>query len=380
MKTISPTLDFYPNDYAIYNAQYPKKQEFINTISSELWSSPKNLKKITEIMPGLEKADIDKTNKLMKSIPPDQKNYISRIAVLFSSLSYRDFYNEVNNLEKIGFDEAELTRIKNIQRIIQKPLHNEIPFITKKLSREDAIAATTLNASYCDIFLNKKVLENELILKSYLQKLDFTSFLIDCGFPSGEVENNIGNIFTIHQGWNIESLPAEGIKIHIAAKNPLDYQDLLEDVLQDLIDCRATFKIVNPGENFKHFFDNENIQNGKHITIYQTIWDAEKFFSKHSDLLNEQEKTIVKGDKCFGGCVYGRYGSFVSFDVKNPFTGDIQRDDRTIPFPDYIKDISLADYIKCCKGKDGIEYNDLYKEMQPITNEFYSYEDENWEI
>ena len=69
----------------------------------------------------------------------------------------------------------------------------------------------------------------------------------------------------------------------------------------------------------------------------------------------------MKGDECFSGRVYGRYGSYVGPTVTDPKTGDVYQDDRHRPYPEFMDKITITDFISGCeemsqeKEFDGIE-------------------------
>ena len=73
----------------------------------------------------------------------------------------------------------------------------------------------------------------------------------------------------------------------------------------------------------------------------------------------------MKGDECFNGRVYGRYGSYVGPTVTDPKTGEVYQDDRHRPYPEFMDKISITDFVSGCeelareKEFDGLENNEF---------------------
>lgn len=88
----------------------------------------------------------------------------------------------------------------------------------------------------------------------------------------------------------------------------------------------------------------------------------------------EEKGYNVKGDECFNGRVYGRYGSYVGPTVTDPKTGDVYQDDRHRPYPEFMDKITITDFISGCEEMskeqefDGIE-NDEFENNEYEADE-----------
>lgn len=222
--------------------------------------------------------------------------------------------------------------------------NNELSLIKEKMKYIEDYA------QYFDVNLSIDYKSIENAINVYQQADDFAKEMQKLGINGVDEQKIIDcrdEYFLQHKGMSEEQLPDQGIKLHISAKDKQDYKNLCESIIPDLVDYGATFKVMNT-RLFNEFFDKDNAQAGKSITIYQTQWDAATFFDKHKELL-EDKSIKVNGDKSLGGRLYGRYGSFKNNFVINPITNQKEIDDRSKAFPDFVKDISLNDYIQSCK-------------------------------
>ena len=124
--------------------------------------------------------------------------------------------------------------------------------------------------------------------------------------------------------------------------------NLLDNILPDLVACGATFKVLRL-DAFDHLYESET-QAGKSIAIYQTpSFKAYDFFWKHPELFEEKGYN-VKGDECFSGRVYGRYGSYVGPTVTDPKTGEVYQDDRHRPYPEFMDNIKSPTFFQVAKS------------------------------
>lgn len=168
---------------------------------------------------------------------------------------------------------------------------------------------------------------------------------------------------TFIQFGDTSECPSQGVKLHISATDKADYMNLLDNILPDLVTCGATFKVLRL-DAFDHLYENET-QAGKSIALYQTpSFKAYDFFWKHPELFEEKGYN-VKGDECFSGRVYGRYGSYVGPTVTDPKTGEVYQDDRHRPYPEFMDKITITDFFSGCeelareKEFDGLENNEF---------------------
>jgi hypothetical protein len=153
--------------------------------------------------------------------------------------------------------------------------------------------------------------------------------------------------FRQFSGKTLENMPEQGIKLHISCRGDYDdYLNMVRAIVPTLKAAGLTFKIVKP-ERFVDFTagGTEASQQGKIITIYPAKGDFVSALNKLWPILNDGFNVIpVQGDKHLFGRVYARYGGLTKAYVKDAY-GNIYQDDKNKPFPSFISDISLSDFM-----------------------------------
>lgn len=153
-----------------------------------------------------------------------------------------------------------------------------------------------------------------------------------------------GKMFYQSNGTSINTMPKQGIKLHISARNYADYVEMLKKLVPILQGCDMTFKVVKPTE-FNHFMPGNSRQQGKFITIYPCHCNIMDFLIAAKPILCDGINTVpIFGDTNLYGRVYARFGSMIGPYVYGP-NGEQIIDDRNKAFPTFISGISIYDFI-----------------------------------
>lgn len=156
---------------------------------------------------------------------------------------------------------------------------------------------------------------------------------------------NPSKAFLQSNGSTINSIPSQGIKLHISVRDYLDYVDTLKKIVPVLQKNDVTFKVLKPNK-FSRFMEGQSTQQGKYITIYPCKCNFQAVLNELFDVLNDAEGIIpVLGDIHLGGRVFGRYGSMMGPYVYDQ-NGTAYLDDRSRAYPIFIDGFDLQDFIK----------------------------------
>lgn len=154
-----------------------------------------------------------------------------------------------------------------------------------------------------------------------------------------------------------ETVPEQGIKVHISAGGMTDlehireYVRLLEIIVPQLREGGACFKVASIELALKWHNDPFSGQRGKLVTIYECAFPARNFFRRNYEELFYKNGDVVKYDKAVGGRVFLRYGAFYGNKVIDLQNGRTYDDIRTQYKPSFVPDISLGDFIEACQEK-----------------------------
>lgn len=153
--------------------------------------------------------------------------------------------------------------------------------------------------------------------------------------------------FRQFSGKTLEAMPEQGIKLHVTCRGDYgDYINMIRTIVPVLRAAGLTFKVVKP-ERFVDFTagGTKASQQGKIITIYPAKGNVVSALNALLPILNDGNNVIpVQGDKHLFGRVYARYGGLTKTYVKDAY-GNIYQDDRNKPFPSFISDINLSDFV-----------------------------------
>ena len=157
--------------------------------------------------------------------------------------------------------------------------------------------------------------------------------------------------------WNGAETPSQGVKLHISASSMDEYMDVLAVVVPRLIMSGATFKIVKPSQALR-FLNHPSTQRGKMVTIYAGRWDVLGFFQdpEVEKLLRWPAFNPVPNEVQVGGLFFARFGGNTTDAIRDPRNGQWYQDDRHIPYPPFVTDLFLEDFIAQCTSSDMENY------------------------
>lgn len=168
---------------------------------------------------------------------------------------------------------------------------------------------------------------------------DLEKSLLERGFFG-----NPGKAFLQSNGKTINTMPQQGIKLHISVRDYVDYVATLRKIVPVLQKYGVTFKVVKP-TSFSNFLEGHSKQQGKFITIYPCKCNFKLVIEELINVLNDSEGVIpVIGDVHIGGRIFGRYGSMMGPYVYDQL-GNAYKDDRSKAYPSFIRGISIQDFI-----------------------------------
>jgi len=280
----------------------------------------------------------------------------SRIESVLTNLEFVDYTKDQNAIRQ---QYTDLNNIRNYTNIISNP---QVETLQDIMLKDPASYNFVMNC-----LTNRAEKTNNLQLKDIINEVKFLEELSHLGIGDRMIQKSFGKTF-IQNTFDVKNIPQQGFKLHISASNKEDYIKLLRDIVPDLIECGATFKVLNLSQ-FDKLYQNPT-QAGKAITIYQSSdFRAREFFERQfakgndSMLLKESEQ-IIGGDAYFGGRIFGRYGR-----LQNPREAVVDYrngkgfvDSRETPVPYFLNSLSLDNFVQLCEGYS--EQNVLdYKEI-----------------
>lgn len=339
-------------------------QEFKDALMSENWATTENLGKFWVTFPNLDRRlykriedgsiynCINYVDKISSSIGNSFEN---RLVALYNTLKPTAFTESFQQtLLDLGMPYNEMASAWQLSESVSKCIVCEkdvLPYIKDRDDMQKVFGFQYLKVGIMDKSETLEYIDETMMNMGFYMNLRENGIDIN--------DNNVIMNPTFIQFGDTSECPSQGVKLHISATNKADYMNLLNNILPDLVACGATFKVLRL-DAFDHLYESET-QAGKSITIYQTpSFRAYDFFWKHPELFEEKGYN-VKGDECFSGRVYGRYGSYVGPTVTDPKTVDVYQDDRHRPYPEFMDKITISDFISGCeemsqeKEFDGIE-------------------------
>lgn len=252
-------------------------------------------------------------------------------------------------------------RIGNVTYIVENGVHYPIEGLAfhthKSRNLQDALTTIDnfeLDPSIC--FWGNNIVDR---ITSKIKYVDVTyldnsisRYYFDSLTPSDLEESlrdrhffgNPGKAFLQSNGSTINSIPNQGIKLHISVRDYLDYVDTLKKIVPVLQKNDVTFKVLKPNK-FSRFMEGQSAQQGKYITIYPCKCNFKEVVKELESIFNDGKDVIpVLGDIHLGGRIFGRYGSMISHYVYDQ-NGNAYLDDRSRAYPIFIEGFDLQDFI-----------------------------------
>lgn len=136
------------------------------------------------------------------------------------------------------------------------------------------------------------------------------------------------HVVPLRRSGDLESLPAQGWKIHVSATN-INCEEILDRVSEFLVSNRIQFKFANDLQTLRLLTTKRWSRggSGKFITIYPTSADAfTHVIEEIHQTLKGYEGSFILSDRRYkdSKCVYFRYGGIQSRKIIDPFGRQIE--------------------------------------------------------